>query len=89
MPPERYIGVVDAYPTQTGCNESTEADLLPPLLQQFGAARLVVGHTPTRDLRAAARRSCSVATRCCHCRLPRRRNRAAGARLRGAHHSIQ
>ena len=37
------------------CNEATEADVLLPLLQQFGAARLVVGHTPTRDSRAATR----------------------------------
>jgi hypothetical protein len=37
------------------CNETTEADLLLPLLQQFGVARLVVGHTPTRDLRAVTR----------------------------------
>jgi hypothetical protein len=35
------------------CNEAAEADVLLPLLQQFGAARLVVGHTPTRDSRAA------------------------------------
>ena len=37
------------------CNEVAEADVLLPLLQQLGAARLVVGHTPTRDLRAATR----------------------------------
>jgi calcineurin-like phosphoesterase family protein len=37
------------------CNEVAEADVLLPLLQQFGAARLVVGHTPTRDSRAATR----------------------------------
>jgi hypothetical protein len=37
------------------CNEAAEADVLLPLLQQFGAKRLVVGHTPTRNLRAAAR----------------------------------
>jgi hypothetical protein len=37
------------------CNEVAEADVLLPLLQQFGVARLVVGHTPTRDLRAASR----------------------------------
>jgi len=37
------------------CNEAAEADVLLPLLQQFGAARLVVGHTPTRDSRAATR----------------------------------
>jgi hypothetical protein len=29
--------------------------VLLPLLRQFGAARLVVGHTPTRDSRAATR----------------------------------
>lgn len=37
------------------CNEATEADVLQPLLQQFGATRLVVGHTPTRDSRAVTR----------------------------------
>ena len=37
------------------CNEAAEADVLLPLLHQFGVARLVVGHTPTRDSRAATR----------------------------------
>jgi hypothetical protein len=37
------------------CNEVTESDVLDPLLKQFGATRLVVGHTPTRDLRAVTR----------------------------------
>jgi len=37
------------------CNEAAEADVLLPLLQQFGVARLVVGHTPTRSSRAATR----------------------------------
>ncbi len=37
------------------CNEAAEADVLLPLLQQFGATRLVVGHTPTRDSRAVTR----------------------------------
>ena len=37
------------------CNEAAEADVLLPLLQQFGAARLVVGHTTTRNSRAATR----------------------------------
>jgi hypothetical protein len=37
------------------CNEVAEADVLEPLLAQLGAARLVVGHTPTRDLRAVTR----------------------------------
>jgi hypothetical protein len=37
------------------CNEAAEADVLYPLLQQFGVARVVIGHTPTRDRRAAAR----------------------------------
>jgi Calcineurin-like phosphoesterase len=37
------------------CNEAAEADVLVPLLQQFGAARLVIGHTPTRDARAVTR----------------------------------
>lgn len=37
------------------CNEAAEADVLLPLLQQYGASRLVVGHTVTRDQRAATR----------------------------------
>jgi Calcineurin-like phosphoesterase len=37
------------------CNEATEADVLLPLLQQYGATRLVVGHTPTRDSYAVSR----------------------------------
>jgi len=37
------------------CNEAAETDVLLPLLQQFGAARLVVGHTPTRNARATTR----------------------------------
>ena len=37
------------------CNEAAEADVLHPLLQQFSVSRLVVGHTPTRDLRAVTR----------------------------------
>ncbi|MEP7314187.1 MAG: metallophosphoesterase [Pseudomonadota bacterium] len=37
------------------CNEATETDVLTPLLQQFGATRLVIGHTPTRNLRAVTR----------------------------------
>jgi hypothetical protein len=37
------------------CNEIAETDVLAPLLQQFGVARVVVGHTPTRDLRAVTR----------------------------------
>lgn len=37
------------------CNEASEADVLLPLLQQFGATRLVVGHTPTRSLRVTSR----------------------------------
>jgi hypothetical protein len=37
------------------CNEAAEADVLTPLLQQFGAARLVIGHTPTRNARAVTR----------------------------------
>jgi hypothetical protein len=37
------------------CGEVGEADILNPLLQQFGVKRLVVGHTPTRDLRAVTR----------------------------------
>lgn len=37
------------------CHEATEADVLLPLLQQFRVARLVVGHTPTRNARAVSR----------------------------------
>ena len=37
------------------CNEAAEADTLLPLLKQFGVARLVVGHTPTRNARVNAR----------------------------------
>ncbi len=37
------------------CNEASEADVLLPLLQQFSASRLVVGHTPTRSLRVTSR----------------------------------
>jgi hypothetical protein len=37
------------------CKEAAEADVLLPLLQQFGVARLVVGHTTARDSRAATR----------------------------------
>lgn len=37
------------------CNEVSETDVLAPLLQQFGVSRLVVGHTPTRNLRAVTR----------------------------------
>jgi hypothetical protein len=37
------------------CNEAAEADVLLPLLQQFGVTRLVVGHTPTRNSRAVTR----------------------------------
>ncbi len=37
------------------CNEAAEADVLLPLLQQFGVARLVVGHTPTRNSSAVTR----------------------------------
>jgi hypothetical protein len=37
------------------CHEVAESDVLLPLLQQFGATRLVVGHTVTRDSRAVTR----------------------------------
>ena len=37
------------------CGEVAEADILQPLLDQFGVKRLGVGHTPTRDLRAVTR----------------------------------
>ena len=37
------------------CNEAAEADTLLPLLKQFGVARLVVGHTPTRNARVNER----------------------------------
>jgi hypothetical protein len=37
------------------CNEVSEADVLLPLLRQFDAARLVIGHTPTRNSRVVSR----------------------------------
>ena len=37
------------------CNEIAEHDVLAPLLEQFKVARVVVGHTPTRNLRAVTR----------------------------------
>src|SRR6478735_10567860 len=37
------------------CKEVVEADLLTPALRRFGAARLVIGHTPTRDSRVVSR----------------------------------
>lgn len=37
------------------CPEVAEADVLLPVLQQYGVSRLVVGHTPTRDARAVTR----------------------------------
>ncbi len=37
------------------CNEVSEADVLQPLLRQFGVARVVIGHTPTRNLRVVTR----------------------------------
>jgi hypothetical protein len=37
------------------CNEVSESDVLLPLLKQFGVGRLVVGHTPTRNLRVVTR----------------------------------
>jgi len=37
------------------CQEVTEADVLVPVLKQFNVARVVVGHTPTRDLRVVSR----------------------------------
>jgi hypothetical protein len=37
------------------CNEVAEADVLSPLLRQFGVARVVVGHTPTRTRTAVSR----------------------------------
>jgi Calcineurin-like phosphoesterase len=43
------------YRGETLCNEVTESDVLLPLLQQYGAARLVTGHTPSRDGRAVTR----------------------------------
>ncbi len=43
------------YRGEALCREVTESDVLLPLLQQFGATRLIIGHTPTRDSRAATR----------------------------------
>jgi len=37
------------------CREASETDVLVPLLQQFGVARVVVGHMPTRDRRVVTR----------------------------------
>ena len=37
------------------CPEVIETDVLAPVLQQFGVARVVVGHTPTRDSRVVSR----------------------------------
>jgi hypothetical protein len=37
------------------CREASETDVLVPLLEQFGVARVVVGHTPTRDRRVVTR----------------------------------
>jgi hypothetical protein len=37
------------------CNEVSEADVLLPLLRQFGALRVVIGHTPTRNSRVVSR----------------------------------
>jgi hypothetical protein len=37
------------------CNEAAEADIVDPILAQLGAARVVVGHTPTRDQRVVTR----------------------------------
>jgi Calcineurin-like phosphoesterase len=43
------------YRGEALCNEAAEADVLDPLLAQYGVTRLVVGHTPTRDSRAVTR----------------------------------
>jgi hypothetical protein len=43
------------YRGEALCNEVSEADVLEPLLRQFGVARLVIGHTPTRNLRVVTR----------------------------------
>lgn len=37
------------------CHEVSEADVLVPVLKQFNVARVVVGHTPTRDARVVSR----------------------------------
>lgn len=37
------------------CNEASETDVLAPLMRQYGVARVVIGHTPTRNLRAVTR----------------------------------
>jgi hypothetical protein len=37
------------------CSEVSEADVLQPLLRQFGVERVVIGHTPTRNLRVVTR----------------------------------
>lgn len=43
------------YRGEAMCNEVSESDVLQPLLRQFGVARLVIGHTPTRNLRVVTR----------------------------------
>ena len=37
------------------CNETSESDVLLPLLMQFAVTRVVVGHTPTRNRRVVSR----------------------------------
>jgi hypothetical protein len=37
------------------CNEASETDVLAPLLAQFGVTRVVLGHTPARDMRVGSR----------------------------------
>jgi hypothetical protein len=37
------------------CNEASEADVLLPLLAQFGVSRVVLGHTNARDMRVGSR----------------------------------
>jgi hypothetical protein len=37
------------------CNETSESDVLQPLLEGLGVKRLVIGHTVTRDQRVASR----------------------------------
>ncbi|MEY2854547.1 MAG: hypothetical protein RL030_1679, partial [Pseudomonadota bacterium] len=43
------------YRGEALCNEASEADVLEPMLRQFGVKRLVIGHTPTRNLRVVTR----------------------------------
>lgn len=71
------------------CREVVEADVLLPLLQQFGAARLVVGHTPTRDARAVSRFDGRVVKLDAGMNSAAYRGRAVALMVQGAQLSLQ